>query len=51
MKSSPKDEESIRKVVSMYFTGTYHGKPEELKRAFHPNARIVGIINDTMTGS
>ena len=48
MQHSPQDEQSIRKVVEMYFTGTYHGKEEELRRAFYPEARIVGSINGTI---
>lgn len=45
MKPSAEDEQSIRKVVDMYFTGTYNGKEEELRCAFHPDARIIGSIN------
>lgn len=36
----------IIEVVTMYFKGTYHGNVNLLYKAFHPNARITGIIND-----
>ncbi len=48
MKLAANDEQAIRNVITLYFTGTYHGNAEELKRAFHPDARIVGSINDTI---
>lgn len=47
-KPASTDEELIRNVVQLYFTGTYHGRIEEVKRAFHPDARIVGSINGTL---
>jgi Putative lumazine-binding len=40
------DIEKIIQVVNMYFKGTYHGDVNLLTKAFHPNARITGIINN-----
>jgi hypothetical protein len=40
------DEEMISETVNLYFLGTYHGDVEKLKRAFHSEARITGVIND-----
>ncbi len=42
------DIERIEQIINMYFNGTYHGDGDLLKKAFHPNARITGIINDTV---
>ena len=35
----------IKQAVNLYFKGTYQGDAEQLKRAFHPEARITGIFN------
>ncbi len=40
------DFEKIIETVTLYFKGTYHGSAEMLSKAFHPTARITGIIND-----
>ncbi len=40
------DFEKIIETVILYFKGTYHGDVEMLSKAFHPNARVTGIIND-----
>ena len=39
------DIQLIRRTVDGYFKGTYQGDEAQLKRAFHPEARITGIIN------
>src|SRR5579863_10454058 len=36
---------AISKIVDLYFLGTYHGDPEQLKQAFHPDAYITGNFN------
>jgi protease I len=38
------DIERIRQVVDLYFKGTHQGDGAHLKRAFHPDVRITGII-------
>ncbi len=48
MASTSNDEQLIREVVQLYFTGTYRGREEELERAFRPDAHIVGHINGTV---
>lgn len=40
------DFEKIIETVTRYFKGTYHGDVEMLSKAFHPSARVTGIIND-----
>lgn len=40
------DFKKIIETVTIYFEGTYHGNVEMLSKAFHPNARITGIINN-----
>lgn len=40
------DFEKIIENVTLYFKGTYHGNAEMLSKAFHPNARVTGIINN-----
>lgn len=39
------DIQLIRLTIDGYFKGTYQGDAAQLKRAFHPEARITGIIN------
>lgn len=39
---------TIAETVHLYFTGTYDGDSERLKRAFHADCRIVGFINGDM---
>ena len=39
------DEQAIRKIVELYFTGTYSGNAEQLKQAFHADAHITGNLN------
>jgi hypothetical protein len=38
--------QNIIDVVNLYFKGTYQGNVTQLKKAFHPDARITGILND-----
>lgn len=45
MNTVKKDEIDIREIVNYYFLGTYHANIEQIKRAFHPAARITGIID------
>lgn len=40
------DIQDIVEVVTMYFKGTYNGDSGLLNKAFHPDARITGIINN-----
>lgn len=36
----------IKELIALYFEGTYYGDAEKLKRAFHSDARITGILNN-----
>lgn len=38
------DQKLIKEVIDNYFLGTYHGNEEQLRKAFHPNARITGLF-------
>jgi len=40
------DFEKIIEVITMYFKGTYQGNSDLLYKAFHPDARITGLINN-----
>ncbi len=42
------DIEKIIEVITGYFKGTYQGNADLLIKAFHPDARITGIINNTV---
>jgi hypothetical protein len=42
------DIQQITDVINNYFQGTYHGNADLLSQAFHPNARITGIIEDNI---
>ncbi len=39
------DTNVITEIVKLYFNGTYQGDAEQLKRAFHADAHITGILN------
>ena len=43
-----RDTQAITEMVNLYFNGTYYGNAEQLKRAFHSEARITGVLNDQM---
>jgi hypothetical protein len=38
--------EAVQKVVKTYFEASYYQKVDELRPAFHPDARIAGMIGD-----
>lgn len=40
------DEHDIRQTIQTYFDGMYESSAEKTKRAFHPNATIVGYLDD-----
>lgn len=40
------DEQYIRDTINLYFTGTFYGDANQLKQAFHPDARISGLIKE-----
>lgn len=42
------DFKLIHDTISLYFKGTYQGDAAQLEQAFHPEARISGIINGQM---
>ena len=44
MTAKDPDEEAIREVVGLYFTGTYQGDAEQLKKAYHKDVQIFGCI-------
>lgn len=45
MNSNDIDAREITEIVKLYFNGTYQGDAEQLKRAFHPDAHITGLLN------
>lgn len=40
------DEAAIREAVQAYFDGMMQAKPDHLRRAFHSEARLIGIGRD-----
>jgi len=40
------DFEKIIEVVTIYFKGTFDGDGDVVRKVFHPDARITGIINE-----
>ena len=49
MKSTLKELESILNTVQLYQEGHYHLDIQKLKKAFHPNAHIVGYYEGEQT--
>lgn len=45
VKTDNNDKENITEIVNQYFNGTYKGDAEQLKRAFHTDAHITGVLN------
>jgi hypothetical protein len=39
---------AISKVINLYFLGTYHGDIKTLQKAYHPDAHITGVFNNTV---
>ena len=37
-------KEQFRSVVDDYYNGMYRGDPELIRKAFHPEARLQGIM-------
>jgi hypothetical protein len=44
MKTTNDDQQEIRKIVNLYFKGTYEGNADVVRQAFHPDAHITGIL-------
>jgi len=42
MSKEKSDHELIEKTIEHYFKGMYHGDVERLKKAFHPEAQVIG---------
>lgn len=40
------DEHDIRQTIQTYFDGMYESSADKTRRAFHPNATIVGYLDD-----
>jgi len=40
------DENQIRDTIQLYFDGMYESSAEKTHRAFHPNAKITGYLED-----
>jgi hypothetical protein len=40
--------ESIQQTVQYYFDGLYHSNIEKLKKAFHPNAQVIGYFQGNL---
>lgn len=45
MSEHNEDIKRIKNQVNLYFKGTYQGDISQLERAFHPQARITGLID------
>jgi hypothetical protein len=43
------DLQRIRQTVQLYFDGMYHSDVEKLKKAFHPNAALMGYFSGNLT--
>ena len=39
-------ENQIRDTIQLYFDGMYESSAEKTHRAFHPNAKITGYLED-----
>lgn len=46
MSSAHSDCASISNIVKSYFAATYQGNEADLRRIFHPDAHIIGILNN-----
>ena len=44
--SPDSEEEAVRATVELYFQGMMEASPETLRRAFHPDARLIGLGRD-----
>jgi hypothetical protein len=44
MDAHDQDERAIRACIESYFDGLYHGDVGALERAFHPHARLAGVV-------
>ncbi len=42
------DMDLIQQAVQHYFDGLYHSDLEELNRAFHPNAQVIGYFQGNL---
>ncbi|MFW9825740.1 MAG: nuclear transport factor 2 family protein [Candidatus Thorarchaeota archaeon] len=42
MSKEKSDNELIEETIDNYFKGMYHGDVERLKKAFHPEAHVIG---------
>ncbi len=42
------DTELINQTVEHYFKGMYHGDVERLKKAFHPQALVIGYFDGNL---
>lgn len=40
------EEEAVRATVELYFQGMMEASPETLRKAFHPDARLIGVGRD-----
>ncbi len=45
--NSEREYEHIIERVKLYFSGTYYGDVAQLQGAFHPDAHITGVFNET----
>jgi len=48
MADSEKDLEMMASTVDHYFKGMYNGDVERLKKAFHPQAQVIGHFQGTL---
>ncbi|MBW2619620.1 MAG: nuclear transport factor 2 family protein, partial [Deltaproteobacteria bacterium] len=42
MAEKASDRELVEQTVQLYFDGLYHGDTAKLKKAFHPQAFVIG---------
>ena len=41
--SADSEEAAVRATVELYFQGMMEASPETLRKAFHPDARLIGL--------
>jgi protease I len=49
MSKEKSDNELIKETIEHYFKGMYHGDVERLKKAFHPEAQVIGHFDGNFT--
>jgi len=45
---SDSDHDLIQETIQIYFDSMYESDPDKVHKAFHPNAKITGYINNRL---